>query len=780
MAFETRRAGEHLSRLSLLALVVTLVVAGIGGLDAVAERMIAAGAAEILTDAEPAAQTIRVVATEADSAGDQDAEIRDAIATAFTGIDHTVSRQAALETDAETTTGETFALGLLDDERATALADLTGGEWPLSPEQIALPDAAAERLHLDIGDTVAISDNDEDDTDLTLVGTWSATDATDPAWHGDPAVVSGESDGVIGPAIVATGALALFPHTPTVTWEIAPVDLEPSGIPPVRHTLATLRGVPDDVDPQRQHNTRVLGDLDATLERQASAVAATRGLLVAPLLIIALLGALVLAIVLTTLSIARREEIVLLSARGSSARQLAVGAGAEAALVAAVGAALATAILAASTGIATSALLTTGGAILFAGVTAGVFTARAARRGMGSDLRSDAGVRTLPMLLLPAAIAIGVAALSAWQLFGRGLVGPDGAPGPLATAAPALMLIAACTLVPLAAVPIAATAERMLRRTRGTAPILPLRQIARRMGTVAVAILCLALAAASVTLAVAVPASAAAAEQRARTALLGWDVRVIADHELDLTADMVASWSDVTSAAEVLCAPLTVGSDTAALVAGTPEVLGATIPASTGDDTAVGMTRSLADRLGAGEGTVFTARIQAVARPVSFEVTRVLDDLPGVGDGWGVAVSPQELRAAGVDLPPDELWLRSAAPEKLAGQVRAQATHPVRILTAAQVSAAPVTSVAPALLAVGSLVAAVLGVIGFLAASSVSARARRDESFVLRALGLRPSRRRALRLGETAGVAVYAVFVGAALGAAVAAAVLPIVLRVGT
>ena len=160
-------------------------------------------------------------------------------------------------------------------------------------------------------------------------------------------------------------------------------------------------------------------------------------------------------------------------------------------------------------------------------------------------------------------------------------------------------------------------------------------------------------------------------------------------------------------------------------------------------------------------------------------MTEVLDDLPGVGDGWGVAVSPDELSAAGVDLPPDELWLRSETPEQLAGQLRAHTTHPVRILTAAQVSAAPVTSVTPALLAAGSLVAAVLGVIGFLAASSATARARRDESFVLRALGLRPSHQRVLRLGETSGVAVYAVLTGAALGAIVAAAVLPIILRVG-
>ncbi|MGO1855168.1 MAG: FtsX-like permease family protein [Microbacteriaceae bacterium] len=779
MAFETRRAGEHLSRLSLLALVVTLVVAGIGGLDSVAARMIAAGAAEILTDAEPAAQTSRVVALKTDSADDQDAEMRDAITTAFAGIDHTVSRQAALETDAETAMGETFTLGLLDDERTADLADLTGGEWPRSPEQIALPDAAAQRLQLDIGDTVTIAGNDEDNTDLTLVGIWSATDPTDPAWHGDPAVVSGASDGVIGPAIVAAGALTHLTRTPTVTWEIAPVDLEPAGIPQVQRALATLHTLPDDIDPQRQQSTRVIGGLDATLERQASAVAATRGLLVAPLLIIALLGVLVLGIVLTTLSIARREEIVLLRARGSSARRLAVDAGAEAALVAAAGAALAIAVLAASTGASTSALLTAAGAILFAGVAAGVLTVRAARRGMSPDLRSDAGVRTLPMLLLPAGIAVGVAALSAWQLFGTGgLVGPDGAPDPLATAAPALLLIAACTLAPLAAAPIAALAERMLRRTRGTAPILPLRQIARRMGTVAVAILCLALAAASATLAVTAPASAAAAEQRTRTALLGWDVRVVTDDELDLTADLVGSWSDVAGAAEVLRTPLTIGSDTAALVAGTPEVLGATIPAGTGDSIAVGITRSLSNRLGAGEGTVFTARIQSVVRPVAFEVTEVLDDLPGVGDGWGVAVSPDELSAAGVDLPPDELWLRSETPEQLAGQLRAHTTHPVRILTAAQVSAAPVTSVTPALLAAGSLVAAVLGVIGFLAASSAAARARRDESFVLRALGLRPSHQRVLRLGETSGVAVYAVLTGAALGAIVAAAVLPIILRV--
>ncbi|UJP10862.1 hypothetical protein L2X99_04310 [Microbacterium sp. KUDC0406] len=493
---------------------------------------------------------------------------------------------------------------------------------------------------------------------------------------------------------------------------------------------------------------------------------------------------LVLAIVLATLSTARGEEQLLLSARGASTRRLFLGAASEAALCALIGALLALAGLAPSVGIGANALLVAGGAVVFPAVVAAFLTSRVARSRAQSRpgaARSDAGMRTLPALLVPALIALALAALSGWQLLATGsIIRADGTPDALAAAAPALMIIAASTLVPVLAVPLAALAERLLRRTRGIAPILPLRQIARRIGGTAVAVLCLALAAASVALAIAAPVAADAAAQRTRLAALGGDVRMIADEGLDVSAADAAKVVGVTSAAEILRTPLAIGADTVDLIAGPPEALGLTAPIESGSANVVGaeITRSLADRLGAQVGTVFTAQVRFAARPIPLEVARIVDALPGVGTEWGVAADPQRLRAAGIVLAPDELWLNSADPAATAAQLRTQATHPVRIVTDAQVSAAPVTSVAVTVLTAGALIAAVLGVSGFFAASSALARTRREEPLVLRALGLRRSQQRVLRVGETSGVAAYALIAGAALGVAVASAVLPVLLGV--
>jgi len=781
MAFAVRRAGEHLARLLLLALVVGVVVAGIGGIDAAADRMLTDGASRVLADAEPAARTVRVTALEAADGDAQDAAVRRAVDDAFGDLDVTVSRLTMVESAVDVPGEEEVTLRLRDDARIPDLAALTAGEWPRSPWDIALAEAAADRLDLAVGDTVTVGG-----AALTVVGSWTASDPTDPAWYGDPAVASGQSGGVVGPAAVAPGALADLPDTPTITWEIAPTGTDLADLPRLQRALADLRSLPDAVDPQRQRSTRVIGALGDTVQRQTAAVGATRGLLIAPQLSIGLLGALVFGIVLSAQVTAREEELVLLRARGASGRRLAGAAAIEAAVFSAAGALVALVALAYTTGVTAAVLLAAAGATGFAALVAAILTVRTAARAdivrPGAE-RSDAGARSVRMLLVPAGIAVALAALSGAQLFGTGgIIRGGGAPDPLAASAPALLLVAACALAPLIAGPLAAVLERALRRSSGIAPVLPLRQISRRMGSTAVAILCLALAAASVAVAVAAPAQTDAAEQRTRTALLGWDVRVIAEGGLDTDADAASTWTGVSDVAEVLHTPLTIGSDLTALIAAPPRALGLADPLPSAADGTVpaAVTRSLAERLGAREGTVFTARIRGVARPVKVTVDRIVDAVPGVGGARGVAVAPEALQAAGVDLAPDELWLRTGTPDTVAAQLRAEATHPVRILTVAQVSSAPVTAVAPVLLAAGAMVAAVLGLIGFLAASSATARERRGEAFVLDALGLAPARRRALRTGETAGVAVYAVLAGAVLGAVVAALVLPVVLGVGS
>ncbi|UJP10861.1 hypothetical protein L2X99_04305 [Microbacterium sp. KUDC0406] len=262
MAFAVRRAGEHVGRLALIALLVALLVAALGGLDALADRMISEGAAQMLADAEPDARSVRVVADQAEDAEAQDAAVRDAISSAFSGADVVVSRRVAATMPVTTDAGQTFRLGLLDDERAPDLATLEEGTWPASDTQIALAGAAADRQGLAIGSKVTMFDPltpDEDGIALTVVGIWTPDDPADAAWQGDPSVVSGESDGATGPAVIAAGALDDLPDPPVVTWEVAPAGVGLADLAALQSGVRALRGVPDAVDPEHDHAMDVGG-----------------------------------------------------------------------------------------------------------------------------------------------------------------------------------------------------------------------------------------------------------------------------------------------------------------------------------------------------------------------------------------------------------------------------------------------------------------------------------------------------------------------------------------
>ncbi|WP_417556561.1 hypothetical protein [Microbacterium sp.] len=138
MTFSARRAREHLGRLSLIVLIVVLVVVSIGGLDAVAQRMLASGTSEIFARAEPDAQTARVVAYQAADPAAQDTRVRRAVAEAFAGADVEVSRRIEAEARVQSPQGEQLSLGLLQDDRITRLGRLVEGDWPISGRQFAL------------------------------------------------------------------------------------------------------------------------------------------------------------------------------------------------------------------------------------------------------------------------------------------------------------------------------------------------------------------------------------------------------------------------------------------------------------------------------------------------------------------------------------------------------------------------------------------------------------------------------------------------------------------
>ena len=98
----------------------------------------------------------------------------------------------------------------------------------------------------------------------------------------------------------------------------------------------------------------------------------------------------------------------------------------------------------------------------------------------------------------------------------------------------------------------------------------------------------------------------------------------------------------------------------------------------------------------------------------------------------------------------------------------------MRILTAAAVSTAPITGTATILLTIGSAAAALLGLLGFLAAVAADRTRRNEERTALRALGLSAGRQRSARLGEVTGIAVFGLLGGAAAGFAVVGLVLPV------
>lgn len=419
MAFAAKRAREHTGRLLVVVLVVAVVVTGNGGLNGVVERMLTAGASRMFAQAEPDAQTLRVQAREAQDAAAQDHVIREAIDQSFAGTGAAVSRSAAVDVPAVSAHGHPFTIGLLSDDRLPARATLTGGKWPTTANQFAMQLEAARRAQLSIGDTITLT---RGDTELTLVGTWTADNPAGPAWHGDPRAGSGENDGTLGPAAVTDDALATVPTTSTITWEIAPADAGTAELAALQRAASALRGLPAAVDPKREHNIRIVGALDDTLRRESVAATGTRGLLLVPLLIIALHGALVLGVTIRTLTAVRRRELYLLRARGGSARRFALEAAAEGAIAAVVGAAIALGILGFTTGRTPLAWLTALSAIVWvAGLAAALAVYTAAR----ADHAHTAGVLRAPAgtaFLLPTVLAGVLSALAGWRLFSTGSV----------------------------------------------------------------------------------------------------------------------------------------------------------------------------------------------------------------------------------------------------------------------------------------------------------------------------------------------------------------------
>ncbi|MDR6865928.1 hypothetical protein J2Y69_000513 [Microbacterium resistens] len=782
MTFAMRRGAVQAGRLVLVALLCAIAVMGIGGVDAMAGRLIDDGVREVYREAEPSARTVSVVAARAPDDEDQERSVLAAIDEAFGGADVDIARQVTNEISA----GNPDAVRLLSDDRIPELARLTEGRWPERPGEVAVPEAAATIRGWRIDGSVPLGTGA---TPATVVGVWAPLDPADPAWNGDPGAASGETDGAAGPVVVSAAGMAELRSTPTVTWTVTPRTVAADDLPVLRDALVSLAALPEAVDPQNQRSTRIAGGLAETVDRAARAVQGTRGLLVVPIVFIGTLGVIALGVVLGSLVTARREELFLLSSRGASPVRLAGHAAVESAVAAAAGTAIAFTVLLLSTGIGSAALLAGAGAVVIAAGIAGIATRRASTT--GERRRGDAGRRATAALLLPFLLLVIAAAFSVWQLRATGsFIRPDGTADPLAASAPALTLIAACALAPLLVGPLAAGGERLARRGRGIIPVLPLRQIARRVGSATTAVLCLALAAGVASLAAAAPGITAAVEREQLRGALGADVRVVYAGTSGERIDpaRAAALAGASGASEAVHRPLAIGSENVDLVAAAPDALGLDehgrraleAPVEDGEVAAV-VTSALADRLGARAGTVATALLRTSSLTLSIRVVDIVPALPGIGTAPGVAVSDEALAAlAGKKLPADELWIRTASPAQTADAVRGVLKTPARVLTPGAVSTLPITGTAGLLLWAGAGAAALLAVLGFAAAVTEASARRRSEAIPLRSLGMDRARQRSARVAEIVTIAVLAVVIGTVAGLAVAPLVLPPLLGAST
>lgn len=680
-------------------------------------------------------------------------------------------------------------------------ARLVAGEWPGERRDAdgALPAAvhagALDALGLEVGDVVTAGEAGKQDR-IRIAGAWRPASLADPGWFGDPHIATGVAGGTAGPFLVAEGALDGFPGSLYASWTTIadPEQVRPEALADMQ---AAISGIEAALRADRDVGTdgiAVTGTLPETLAALASGAAAVAALTPLPVAVVGLAGLVALQRLAALIVGARREETLLLRARGAGPARFA-GLGAAEALVvavptAALGAAAGAAFLAgfgvdpgilAPVGIGAvwvlaAVLLLAGAAWIDARrpvVRSAAETSGRVRRGIGAG----------------AAILLAAAATLALQQFLRAgsplVVRADGvrAVDPVAAAAPVLLLAVAAVAAVLALPRLAGALERAADRRRGLLPALPLAEFARRGPLFRTAAMLAVLAVGAATMTAGLAGTWARLDERASSIAAGGDVRVAF---LDRAgayaepggppADPLAGLdgADAASGTDALVTEARIGSLPADFVA----VDGARLPASAdAGRVPLVFTRELAAAVDARVGSPVELRIAAGGGGLSGVVADIVDTVPRSG-GAGVLANLAEIEAALADagerVPlPNERWIASTDPEALAARISADQRSPVVATSRTALSSAAFAAPAIGALGVAAATALALALVGLVALAATLQCTRRDEIVVLRALGVdarSQGRSRALELGVAIGSAVV---LGVAAGLLAAALTAP-------
>lgn len=306
---------------------------------------------------------------------------------------------------------------------------------------------------------------------VDVVGTWRATDPSDPVWFDDPGLPSGTMSGLkgaIGPLLAADdGVVDRAAQRPLVRWTVVP-EVEGLTADELAGLAERLAAVPDalagagllvqgaSIDAQGGPNLAAIAGTAATTRRDSRAAV---GVGVAA-------GLTGLWAAVGLVEARTRRERMLLRARGARSRPL-VSREAPGLLGAA----------------ALGGMLGLVGAVL-AGVTPW-WAAAAALGGAAAALATSSRHLPVDRSGPPAAVTAAVGAsvlvvatgLAVWQL----VRAPDGA---VSAVAPALVLVCAGLLGALVAPLVGRAVVPAVRRARGLVPLLSARRVSRRLGAV--------------------------------------------------------------------------------------------------------------------------------------------------------------------------------------------------------------------------------------------------------------------------------------------------------
>ncbi|KQW07956.1 hypothetical protein ASC66_03095 [Leifsonia sp. Root4] len=479
-------------------------------------------------------------------------------------------------------------------------AQLIAGDWPAAGSadglEATVHEDSADALGLAIGDTVRLDSREGDGAILRIVGTWRPIDANSPFWFGDAMAETGRSGTDFGPFLIGEAGLAVLaesgvPVAPYASWTLIPdaATLTEPRVAELRDALTgTERALREDPT-LNGSGVSLSGALPLTLDRMHNSLRSVAGLAPIPVVLIAAIGLIALTQLSRVLATARSVETGLLRARGASLRQFGAVTFGETAIIAVpagvVGAALGGALAAAAaTGDPASAALQAlpiGLLVSAAAVTLAIIVALRDAASVHRARGEAAGRGSRAVLIGAGVLVAGAAALALWQF--HTVAGRGGVFGALA---PALALVACALLGALLLAPLGTTAAVIAARRPGLSPVLPARQVARRISLFTVAAILVMLATAGTGFAAAFAASWR--ELDTATAMLGTGsaVRVqLAPGGSEATGLVSAgrvstgpAEIEAATAAPALTEAITIGSEKASLIALPSTLLGSVVP----------------------------------------------------------------------------------------------------------------------------------------------------------------------------------------------------------